>query len=492
LGLPQDAGRIFHFPDEFFTRTKYFAGYVRDRWQVTPKFTLSYGVRFDYYPFPLRVGRGLEQYDAEINRMRICGLGPNEPDCGIEQDRARFVPRLGIAYRLTDATVLRAGYGIATDPILTVGGGRRENYPDLQAYTIQAPNTFSYATTLRQGIGTLQPPDLSSGVIPVPGTVAVSTYDKLNFTRGYIQTWNLTLEQRIGGLLASAGYVATRAVNTQAALQQNWSGINGGTAGQLLNQRWGRTASTLLVGTMGTHKYDSLQVRAQGRFGAHQFTVGYTFGKALGYGTASAIPAYYRSKNYGPLANDITHNLQATSIVELPFGRGKRWAQDGIAAKLLGGWQLSGVFSAYSGRPFTATAANTTLNAQFSTQFADCVSAPRKLDDIFQWYDRSTFAVPPAAAASRRFGTCGPGRFRGPGLVNTDLGLERKIPLSERFELRVRAEMFNAANTPHHTIPNATTASVSNGTFMQVTDIANTGREGIDERASRFSLKLTW
>ena len=82
--------------------------------------------------------------------------------------------------------------------------------------------------------------------------------------------------------------------------------------------------------------------------------------------------------------------------------------------------------------------------------------------------------------------------LRGPHIVNLDAGLERTIAITERFHLKFRAEMFNVANTPHHATINATNASVNASTFMQAIDIANTGREGIDERAAQLSLKLTW
>ncbi|HZS51789.1 MAG TPA: hypothetical protein VFA54_13060 [Bryobacterales bacterium] len=333
------------------------------------------------------------------------------------------------------------------------------------------------------------PPDVSAGTLPVPGTAALNTYDNANYVRGYIQTWNFTVEQRVKTWIASAGYVGTRAVDPQNNIQMNWSPIGGGTAGEILNQLTGRTASTQLLGTLGSNTYDALQTRAQRRFsGGYQVQLAYTFGKALGYAATPAvsIPQYYRL-NRGPQSLDVTQNFEATGIVELPFGRGKRWAQSGIAAKTAGGWQLSTVFSAYSGRPFTATASTATLNSPNSSQFADCISAPHQTGNIFQWYDKSAFAVP----ASGRFGTCGTGSLRGPGLVNVDLGLDRKFPIRERFELRFRAEMFNAANTPHHVMPGGN-ASVSSGTFLQATDIANTGREGIDERAVRFTLRLGW
>jgi hypothetical protein len=71
--------------------------------------------------------------------------------------------------------------------------------------------------------------------------------------------------------------------------------------------------------------------------------------------------------------------------------------------------------------------------------------------------------------------------------VNLDLGLGRSFKFAERYDLKFRAQMFNAANTPHHANP---TNSVSSGTFMQALGIANTGREGIDQRTVQFSLRL--
>jgi hypothetical protein len=152
---------------------------------------------------------------------------------------------------------------------------------------------------------------------------------------------------------------------------------------------------------------------------------------------------------------------------------------------VLGGWQLNGVTVLRSGTPFTVTASNTSLNAVASTQFADCVGTPHMLGSIYQWYDKSTFAAPTAG----RFGTCGTNNLWGPRLINTDLGLDRNFVVTERFQLKFRAEAFNLANTPHHANP---TSSITSSAFMQALGIANTGREGIDERTFRLSLRLAW
>src|SRR5207248_372149 len=170
--------------------------------------------------------------------------------------------------------------------------------------------------------------------------------------------------------------------------------------------------------------------------------------------------------NYGNLSRDIRHNFQASWIAEVPFGKGRRWIRGGPAAQIVGGWQISGLLSAYTGQPFTATASNTTLNSQASSQRADCIAAPpQKTGDILQWYGKSGFAVPTAF----RFGTCGYNSLTGPGVVNLDLGIDHKWQLGERFDLKFRAESFNAGNTPHHANPNSTQASVNNSSFMQVT-----------------------
>jgi hypothetical protein len=330
-------------------------------------------------------------------------------------------------------------------------------------------------------------PDIGSGTIPVPGLVAVSTYDNSDYVRGYIQTWNVTIEQRVKGWLTSAAYVASRAIDPQNNLQMNWSPINGGTAGERLNLATGRTASTQFIGSLGTNTYDSLQTRAQRRFnGGYQVNLAYTFSKALGYAITPAvnIPQYF-GLNRGPQGTDITHMFSANLVADVPFGKGKRWAQKGVASMLAGGWKLSAIVVDRTGYPFTATASTATLNAPFSNQFADCLAPARKIGDIFQWYDRTAFAPPSAG----RFGTCGTNSLRGPGLFNTNVGVNRSFRRSERIGLEFRADMFNIANTPHHSLGNT---SVNSGTFLQAVGIINTGLEGIEQRAVRFSLRLSW
>jgi hypothetical protein len=498
LGLPSNAGKLRLVPDEIKTRFKALSFYARDRWQVTPKLTVNYGVRWERFPFPTRVGRGLEVYDFNNNVVDFCGLGSNPIDCGVTNGEGRITPRAGIAYRVNESTVIRAGYGMTNDPI-NMSGFERLNYPDVINVVLNSPNSFSYSTTLRQGFAPIVPPNLSSGFSAVAPNINLITYDKNNHVRGYVQSWNFTVEKRYKDWIGSAGYVATRGTDQLAQLDQNWSAIGGGTAGEQLNQRFGRIASTLMLGTLGTPKYDSLQARLEHRFaGGYQVTAGYTYSHARGYTGESdgaqpfvGIPYAYRL-NYGSLSRDIRHNFNASWIAESPFGRSRRWLQQGFGAKVAGGWQLSSIFTAFTGQPFTATASTTSLNAPASSQFADCLAAPpQRIGSILQWYSKASFGVP----ANGRFGTCGNNSLTGPGLINLDLGLDRNFRITERAELKFRAEAFNAGNMPHHANPGttgSTSTSVNSSSFMLATDIRNIGRDGLDERTFRLGLKLNW
>src|SRR5262249_6193265 len=154
---------------------------------------------WEYFPFPRRRGTGLEYYNAPTATMVICGAGSAPADCGITRDRQHFDPRLGVAYRVTNSTVIRAGYSMATDPTLFTGFSMssRLNFPYIYGQLLLPPNGFSYATTLRQGLPVATAPDISTGAVAVPGLAVVDTYDNSDYVRGYVQSWNFTAEQQV-------------------------------------------------------------------------------------------------------------------------------------------------------------------------------------------------------------------------------------------------------------------------------------------------------
>ena len=473
-------------------RAPFYSLYVRDRWQVSPRLTLSYGMRWEYYPFPHRPDRGLERYDFNTNESVLCGLGSTPTDCGLSQSKKLFAPRVGIAWRTTSSLVLRAGYGITYDPF-SLGRDLRANYPIQYVQNLPWDTTWSYSTSLDQGLPA-SPVVPERERLPLPLDAAFITADE-NFKRGYVQSWNLTLEKQLGNWVGSAGYVATRSIRQTAFLDANWSDLGTGNAGRQLVKKFGRSAATTFIGHLGTVKYDSLQARVQRRFhGGYLMQLSYTWGHSLGYTAENSTssprvnhPSYW-DKNYGPTPLDIRHNLVVSGVVDLPFGRGKRWAQSGIGGALLSGWQINALTRMSTGTPVTPVAPATTLNALGSGQFADCLGPVAKSANA---HAGGTEQISPTRIKSVRMypalGHAALACLRGPGLINVDMGVFRRFQIRERWSVQFRGEAFNISNTPHFANPNADLAS---GNFGLIGEVQNTGREGNDQRFFRVGVRI--
>jgi hypothetical protein len=505
LGLPTEMGRIIlTLPEGYTTRQKNYAVYVRDRWNVTPKLTLSYGTRWEYYPFPTRADRGLEWYDIETNKMLVCGVANVPRNCGVDVSKKLFAPRIGFAYRVTPTFVVRAGYGITFDPF-SLQRPLRTNYPVLLIQNITSPTAFVPVGRLENGLPAAQVPAIGNGVLDVPGTFATITTPK-KFNRGYIQSWNFTLQKQLpGDFTAGAGYVATRSTRQLGYLDVN-SGqeIGLGNAGRPLMARFGRQAATTLVTPFGTTQYDSLQATVSRRFSKGlQLDASYTWSKVIGYGINSdSGPNFVQALTYFDMNRvvadyDRTHMFHISQVWELPFGAGRKLASGRVASAILGGWQMNQLWSFYTGAPFSVTSSGTSLNMPGATQRADQVKtnvqtlggAGRNM-----WYfDPLAFA--PVTEA--RFGTAGYRSLRGPGLVNWDFGIIRSFKVKEGMSIQFRAEALNVTNTPHFANPgtNVSNMDVTGGVvrtngFAEITGVTNLARDGIDERQFRFGLRM--
>jgi hypothetical protein len=305
--------------------------------------------------------------------------------------------------------------------------------------------------------------------------------------------------------------------------------VGGGTASQPLNQRFGRVASTNLQNGIANSHYDSLQTSLKKRFSnGLQLQANYTWSKAIGLaglgadndGALAIHEPNFRRLNRGVLGINIPHNFQFSGGWELPFGKGRRWLNDnGVISALTGGWQLSWLYGAFSGYPFSVSASGTSLNAPGSAQRADQIkSKVEKLGGTgtgLHFYDPTAFRpVEFDLTNSVRFGTVGFNTLRSPGTSNLDLGIFREFRITEGIKLQFRAEAFNATNTPHFAAPNGNASAPTRNTdrtspnygeilrdangnlrtngFMEINNTRQFGREGIDERLFRFGLRLSF
>ena len=507
LGLPTVIGKILQVPDEYNLRAWLNSYYIRDRWNITPRFTLDYGVRWEYFPVPTRADRGLESYDPATNKVSICGVGQVPNDCGVKMSKKMFAPRLGLAYRATNSTVLRAGYGITIDPFLGTEL-RRANYPVLIPLVIEAPDGFQTAgRRLADGIPAIPVPDFGNGIVDIPGNYAFADYPR-NFRRGYLQSWNAAVQKQLGqGFTAEAAYVATRETNKMAYLDINAGQVIGrGAAGRPLN-RFGRTATTTFLAPVGTGQYNALQTKLERRFSQGvQFNAAYVWSKSIGPVDNSDSSPSIKALDYFNLNRvvrsfDRTHTMHLSTIWELPFGKGRRWASSGASSWILGGWQVNNIISLMTGAPFTVSASGNSLNLPGSSQQADQVKPEVQIlggaGPGQSYFDPFAFR----AVTDARFGTSGINTMRGPGLANWDFGLFREFTATERVRVQFRMEAFNFSNTPHFANPGGNVSNLSLnqdgsvrdlGGFSVITGVTSLAREGVDERQFRFGLRLSF
>jgi hypothetical protein len=490
------------------TRSWRYGLYVRDRWNVTPALTLSYGLRWEYYPMPKRLDQGIGLYNPDTNTVNLCGYGIVPGGCNVRMSKKMFAPRVGVAYRISPSFVLRAGYGITNDPY-SLDRPFKYNYPTLIIATYDQPNSYAYLGTLEQGIPAVQLPNFGNGILSLPGAYSTTTISPTAFNRGYIQSWNITVQKELRyGFVAQAGYVATRATDMDTTVNINAGLFPGaGSAGQPLNQLYGRTAVINMFEPVGTNQYNSLQARLERRFtNGFQFAANYTWSKAIGMaanddsGLREPAPAYW-SLNRTVLNFDRTQNLQLQGMWDLPFGKGKPYlGNGGAAAKLLSGWRVNGIASFMTGLPFSVSASGSSLNMPGSTQRANQVKPDVQIlgniGSTASYFDPLAFAP----VTTPTFGNAGFNSLRGPGVVNTDFAISRDFPITERFKAQFRFESFNFLNTPHFALPNTNVSnmvlnsdgSIKNlGGYSTITGTQNLGRD-FDERRMQFDLRISF
>ena len=278
LGLPQSMGKDLQFVNPASVRMPSWGFYARDQWQINKQITLNYGMRYEYYPFATRADRGGERYDPVTDQVLIGGVGGVPTNAGVDVGKGQVAPRLGLAYRLAEQTVVRAGYGISIDP--NSFRNLRDAYPATISSQFSGASSFQAAGSLRTGIPAVPLPDLSQGTIVLPPAVGTQTFPA-DFNRGYIQSFNLTVQHEIGwGLVGQAAYVGTRAIRQTANVNINAAGPGGGNAGRAL-AKFGRTATINMLTPFGDANYNSLQTQLTRRLSDSSLLgMAYTWSKA--------------------------------------------------------------------------------------------------------------------------------------------------------------------------------------------------------------------
>ncbi|MGI8990961.1 MAG: TonB-dependent receptor domain-containing protein [Bryobacteraceae bacterium] len=475
--------------------------YGQDIWRIGPRLTLNYGLRWDYFS-PVTSPRkgGLANFDPGTGDILLAGLGNVSNSVNVTTPLGDFAPRLGLAYKVTRDTVVRAGFGRsffssgydATFYHLT------SFYPITAQQQVPQTNLYQAVFPIDQPVPAATPPALpSSGRLKAPNGTLLKARP-FDWKTETMDSWNFTIEQALGhGATLAAAYVGSK--GTHLSWAYNMNAANAG-AGPLLNRRpyyqlYGLSQSINMECNCSDSNYHALQIVLNKQLSAwYTATSNFTWAKSLGYSTSNP---YNRTLDYGPGGNTIgaiDRKFVWTTLhsFRIPYGPGLPFGSSPNAIKrfLLAGWVFSGVTTLQSGLAFSPSlSSNATLNGDFG-QRPNRVSGVSLYDvpggqSAALWYNRAAFASPVACC---QVGNASVGMLRGPGEINADWSLSKEFAFKsilnrENTRVEFRAESYNTWNNTNLGLPNATVDSSAAGRI--------TGLQ-LPMRRMQFGVHVNW
>ena len=357
LDWPNGVSRDLKVIDEPGTKHSAVFLFAQDKWQARPNITIDLGLRWEYYtPLTGVEGTGsLSNYDPATNVLRVAGYGTESESVGVKSTFSNLNARTGISWRLNSETVVRAGYGGSTIPF--PDNRYAFNYPVKQNYSGSAANGFQNAGSMATGFPSPTLVNIpQDGIIAATGSLLNSTYDVIppNLREGTLHSWNVAVQRQLPyHFTADIAYVGNRGVNLVMDIDENASLVYGsGNVGRPQFAQYNRTGTSRVRSNENKSEYNALQMKIDRRFMNGLLVMNsYTFSRSndlvnenTTIGTPIDFDLSWARSNF-----DRTHNYVLTTIYELPWGPGKKWMGESLLGKIVGGWQLSGLFIAQSG-----------------------------------------------------------------------------------------------------------------------------------------------
>jgi len=527
---------------EFKNNRALFSGvYFQDNYKVSRRLALNLGLRYEP-ALPWREIKGrVEQFRlsglmAGIHSTRFpnapAGVyfpgDPGVPENGVDANFKSFAPRVGFAYDIfgDGKTSLRGGAGMFYDT--RIPGIINNRFVDVTPFSPQLilstsgakPGTISdplcTLASTQSRLGCTAQANLFPAPFPPPSTapfapnlLVVSWDPAHNYQTPTLYNWNLAIERQLpSNILVRAAYVGSHGSHLKETIAFNVSPVGGGTP------RLNAIAGPNVFGTTNNgptqdsqdinSSYHSLQLSLEKRMSRGLTILGnYTWSKSIddlpngggvadiGADTVSARPwddPLRHQLDRGPSDFDHTHRFVASYVWQLP-GLSKA---NGVARQVLGGWELGGVVSAQTGRPFTVLSGMNGSGTGIGQDRANLIGNPygsgacaaaKITTSCVDWLNRASFQTNPAGT----FGNIGKGSLRLPSAYTWDAGLSKNFSFTERLKLQFRAEFFNVLNRANFMDDSA---SLTN--FQKFSSTSNFGaiRQAADPRIGQLALKF--
>jgi hypothetical protein len=481
--------------------------FVQDDWRVSNTLTVSPGLRYTLNFPSTEINGQTAVFNPGTQLLEYPGDQPVRP-----LKKNNVGPRLGLAYRVTDRTLVSTGYGLVwiemagiTTPFTT------PSFPFLQTVAQRALDTVNPAFLLRNGpsVAPLSPTPtagLGQGVFGVDATLG----------SGYVQQWNASVQRELTRTLtvelsyvgskithvgipdtninqltveqlAQGASLLTRVPNPFFGVIPRSSSLGDPTipVAQLLRPFPQYTTVSLYRNNVGTTDYQGVSASVQQRLTrGMSYTASYTRSRLRD--DASAV--FDASILTGPVANspvadsfnrrlerdystgDIPHVFVASATWDLPMGKGRAHEGHGVLGALGRDWSIAIIVTLQSGVPIAVTqTTNFNAFAGFGTQRPNLVGDPELPADQrspSRWFDTAAFAIAPQFT----LGNASRNPVRGPSYRNVDLAVTRRLPLTSGSALELRAEVFNLLNTPPLGNPNGVAGTAAFGTITSAGD----------------------
>jgi hypothetical protein len=458
LGLPSFTGGGSGDNDQN-QRTRSTNLFAQDNWRVLPNVTLTMGLRYEYNQPAYDAFDNAAIYDGTVRQ--IVQLGTNGvPRGGYEPDKNNFAPRVGLAWSPggSGRTVVRTGYGIHYNTSsLATGLGIYFNPPFFN---------FQLFLPSQQNVIQIHDPWPTGSAAPVPSSA--TTFDP-NLKSSYAQQWNFSLQRELTpGVVVSGSYNGTRGVNLLGARDINQP-APGVAQPNLRPLPFFADINQIESASDSTYHAMQLQLRtnlSSGLIGMFGYTWSRSIDNTSNFFSSAGDPNFPQdSRNPGAerarSSFDTPHRFVGSFAYELPFGDGQRWGDGmtGVASALISGWKLNSIITLQAGQPYSVMLPGEVDNSNTGRSIfgfgngdrPNLVGDPNLSNpDPSQWIDPSAFAFPEFGT----FGDAGRNIVQGPGFYNVDVSAVKDTLLGETVTLQLRAEFFNALNTPNFHSPN--------------------------------------